>query len=92
VRPPYVLLTEGPRQWEYWSAGDEDPPGLDLPRFPSLDEWIATKEERERHLATLDKEAVRSGLRVTVRDHQPGRTFPIAEDIEPAGGLPAAGE
>lgn len=87
-RAPYVLLTDGPRQWEYWSVGDDDPPGLDLPRRQSLDEWLATKKEREEYLATVDKETLRSDVRITVREHRPGATFPIPEEIEPAGGFP----
>lgn len=40
-RAPYVLLCNGPRRYGYLSAGEHDPPGLDLPRWQSFEELRA---------------------------------------------------
>ena len=75
-RAPYVLVCSGPWDFGYLSAGDEDPAGLGLARWPGHDERL--RENRPPHEGTIW---------VEVYDSE-AKGFPLPDDVEPAGGLP----
>jgi hypothetical protein len=80
-RAPYVLVCQGPRRFGYLSAGDADPPGLDLPRWRGLAEM---REHFREHPPQIPQGVDR--WIVTLEDDS--KSFPLPEDVEPAGGLP----
>lgn len=82
-RAPFVLFTSGPGLFEYYSAGADDPPGLDLPRWPSF----ADLERRVREAPNL-LESHRSGSFVLLGGSEllgfPNpKSFPIPDEIGP---------
>ena len=81
-RAPYVLVCDGPWRFGYLSAGDQDPAGLDLPRWLGLTELA----ERLREGGPPPGAPHQTGW-VTVFDNE-AKSFPIPDDVEPAGGLP----
>jgi hypothetical protein len=80
-RAPYVLVCDGPVGFGYESAGEHELPGLELPR------WLGPSDVSvlEGDLPQLPP----GSWRIAVSEPR-SRRFPIPDQIEPEGGLPAA--
>jgi hypothetical protein len=82
-RAPYVLVSSGPPDFGYHSAGEREPPDFDLPRWRG-------RAELQEHFRKLPPPADPwTGRRATIAEGDESKSFPLPNEVEPAGGLPA---
>jgi hypothetical protein len=75
-RAPYVLICNGPPRYGYLSAGEIDPPGLDLPRWRSL-------AQQKDHLRDHPPDVQYGAKRWITTLEDESKSFPLP-GIEPA--------